>query len=432
MGNRWCVRIICITLGILLKYTSKVEGSNGCPESQSLDLGNSFQNVSWDTTWSDYQSKTCSWRLNFQTPDIVEFTLRLEKLILSSHDAFVYSDVGIVQKRMKDKIQMEVCGDGDKTELSSSPAGQEFHRRGSAVCFFIPHADYNFGQNIFTTHFIKMEISVKRNLVGTEKLGSTTRSFEETPISNNNPGTTFIRGTDFLKNRLTTVKAITTTMTSSSDSHPGIEYTSLPVRLTSDSPYLNKTSNPSSSHPFTDRELFSSKLSTHFSRTSGTIFNPLSTVSMATPWTLTVRTTETTLVFGTTRSNDPAVNTFASDPTDEKSNVYLIAGVVSGTAMILLLMIFVVIFILRTRRRNEEDTSAYRLSYSQPWPWRKNWVITRSFNEIEAERAKAEMQLKPVLPFRPSLKRFPVAPSQDTVSESLDVEENGVYDNIVA
>lgn len=97
----------------------------------------------------------------------MEFTLRLEKLILSSHDAFVYSDVGIVQKRMKDKIQMEVCGDGDKMELSSSPAGQEFHRRGSAVCFFIPHADYNFGQNIFTTHFIKMEISVKRNLLGT-------------------------------------------------------------------------------------------------------------------------------------------------------------------------------------------------------------------------------------------------------------------------
>lgn len=25
MGNRWCVRIICITLGILLKYTSKGE-----------------------------------------------------------------------------------------------------------------------------------------------------------------------------------------------------------------------------------------------------------------------------------------------------------------------------------------------------------------------------------------------------------------------
>ena len=84
------------------------------------------------------------------------------------------------------------------------------------------------------------------------------------------------------------------------------------------STYAPLSHQPSSSHPFTDRELFSSKLSTHFSRTSGTIFNPLSTVSMATPWTLTVRTTETTLVFGTTRSNDPAVNTFDGDPTGEK------------------------------------------------------------------------------------------------------------------
>ena len=97
----------------------------------------------------------------------MEFTLRLEKLILSSHDAFVYSNMGIVQKRVKDNIQMEVCGDGDKTELSSSPSGQEFHLKGSAVCFFIPHSDYNFGQNIFTTHFIKMEIRVKRNLLRT-------------------------------------------------------------------------------------------------------------------------------------------------------------------------------------------------------------------------------------------------------------------------
>ena len=85
------------------------------------------------------------------------------------------------------------------------------------------------------------------------------------------------------------------------------------------STYVPLSHQPSSSHPFTDRELFSSKLSTHFSRTSGTIFNPLSTVSVATtPWTLTVRTTETTLVFGTTRSNDPAVNTFDGDPTGEK------------------------------------------------------------------------------------------------------------------
>ena len=84
------------------------------------------------------------------------------------------------------------------------------------------------------------------------------------------------------------------------------------------STYAPLSHQPSSSHPFTDRKLFSSKLSTHFSRTSGSIFNPLSTVSVATPWTLTVRTTETTLVFGTTRSNDPAINTFAGDPTGEK------------------------------------------------------------------------------------------------------------------
>lgn len=137
-------------------------GSNGCPKSKSLVIRGSYQHVTWDTTWTDYQSKVCTWRLNFQTPVVVNFTLRLQKLAISSHDAFVYSGLGIVRKRFEDKVQVRVCGNGNQTELHMSAIGKELQFMGAALCFVIPHGDYNFGQDIFTTHFINMTISLRK------------------------------------------------------------------------------------------------------------------------------------------------------------------------------------------------------------------------------------------------------------------------------
>lgn len=77
-------------------------------------------------------------------------------------------------------------------------------------------------------------------------------------------------------------------------------------------------------------------------------------------------------------------------------------------------------------------SSLYSTDYSQPLPWRKNWVITKSFSEIEAERAKPDLQFKPSLPYRPSLKQHPVVSRQSTASTRLDEDNDGVYDNIVA
>lgn len=137
-------------------------GSNGCPKSKSLVIRGSSQIVTWETTWTDYQSKVCKWRLNFQTPEVVNFSLRLEKLAISSHDVFVYSGLGIVRKRFEDKVQVRVCGDGNQTELHTSAIGKELQFMGAALCFVIPHGDYNFGQDIFTTHFINMTISLRK------------------------------------------------------------------------------------------------------------------------------------------------------------------------------------------------------------------------------------------------------------------------------
>lgn len=137
-------------------------GSNGCPKSKSLVIRGSYQIVTWETTWTDYQSKVCKWRLNFQTPEVVNFSLRLEKLAISSHDVFVYSGLGIVRKRFEDKVQVRVCGDGNQTELHMSAIGKELQFSGAALCFVIPHGDYNFGQDIFTTHFINMTTSLRK------------------------------------------------------------------------------------------------------------------------------------------------------------------------------------------------------------------------------------------------------------------------------
>lgn len=81
---------------------------------------------------------------------------------------------------------------------------------------------------------------------------------------------------------------------------------------------------------------------------------------------------------------------------------------------------------------SDGESSLYSTDYSQPLPWRKNWVITKSFSEIEAERAKPDMQLKPSLPYRPSLKQHPVVSRQSTASTRFDEDNDGVYDNIVA
>lgn len=80
---------------------------------------------------------------------------------------------------------------------------------------------------------------------------------------------------------------------------------------------------------------------------------------------------------------------------------------------------------------SDGESSLYSTDYSQTLPWRKNWVITKSFSEIEAERAKPDMQLKPSLPYRPSLKQHPVVSRQSTASTRLDEDNDGVYDNIV-
>lgn len=42
------------------------------------------------------------------------------------------------------------------------------------------------------------------------------------------------------------------------------------------------------------------------------------------------------------------------------------------------------------------------------------------------------MQLKPSLPYRPSVKQHPVVSRQGTASTRLDEDNDGVYDNIVA
>lgn len=81
---------------------------------------------------------------------------------------------------------------------------------------------------------------------------------------------------------------------------------------------------------------------------------------------------------------------------------------------------------------SDGECSLYSTDYSQPMPWRKNWVITKSFSEIEAERAKPDTQFKPSLPYRPSLKQHPVVSRQSTASTRLDEDNDGVYDNIVA
>lgn len=81
---------------------------------------------------------------------------------------------------------------------------------------------------------------------------------------------------------------------------------------------------------------------------------------------------------------------------------------------------------------SDGESSLYSADYSQPLPWRKNWVITKSFSEIEAERAKPDIQLRPSLPYRPSLKQHPVVSRQSTASTRLDEDNDGVYDNIVA
>lgn len=81
---------------------------------------------------------------------------------------------------------------------------------------------------------------------------------------------------------------------------------------------------------------------------------------------------------------------------------------------------------------SDGESSLYSTDYSQPLPWRKNWVITKSFSEIEAERTKPDIQLKPSLPYRPSLKQHPVVSRQRTASTRLDEDNDGVYDNIVA
>lgn len=146
---------------MLLHHTAY--GSSGCPKTKSLIIGGSYQNVTWDTIWTDYQSKICTWRLNFHTPEVVNFTLRLEKLSISSHNVYVYNGLGIVRKKFEDKVQVLVCGDGNQTALHTSAIGSEFQFTGAALCFVVPHGDYNFGQDIFTTHFINMTISLRKH-----------------------------------------------------------------------------------------------------------------------------------------------------------------------------------------------------------------------------------------------------------------------------
>ncbi|XP_052688679.1 uncharacterized protein LOC128167161 isoform X2 [Crassostrea angulata] len=361
-----CSVMLCLSF-LFFSFISKAYGSNGCPKSKSLVIRGSSQIVTWETTWTDYQSKVCKWRLNFQTPEVVNFSLRLQKLAISSHDAFVYSGLGIVRKRFEDKVQVRVCGNGNQTELHMSAIGKELQFMGAALCFVIPHGDYNFGQDIFTTHFINMTISLRKQHY-VDRTASTTGSSRK--VSNRSP-------------------PITPTSTSHKTRPSVIKVASLAVST----PRFS-----SSSHAGSD---------------------------------VTHPNIETAFV---TRSTVPghSVDVSTSEPTSEKNTEeYLIAGIVSGVVLILMMTIIFVVYKFKVTV-SDGESSLYSTDYSQPLPWRKNWVITKSFSEIEAERAKPDIQLKPSLPYRPSLKQHPVVSRQSTASTSIDEDNDGVYDNIVA
>jgi hypothetical protein len=74
------------------------------------------------------------------------------------------------------------------------------------------------------------------------------------------------------------------------------------------------------------------------------------------------------------------------------------------------------------------------MDYGQPWSWRKNWVIKRTFNEIEADKgAKIDLHIKPSLPYRPSYKQHsPISRQSTTSTCHKDEHEDNAYDNIVA
>uniref|UniRef100_A0A8W8NNP7 CUB domain-containing protein n=1 Tax=Magallana gigas TaxID=29159 RepID=A0A8W8NNP7_MAGGI len=361
-----CSLMLCLS-SLFLSFISKAYGSDGCPKSKSLIIRGSYQIVTWDTTWTDYQSKVCKWRLNFQTPEVVNFSLRLEKLAICSHGVFVYSGMGIVRKRLDDKVEVRVCGDGNQTELHTSAIGKELQFMGAALCFVIPHGDYNFGQDIFTTHFINMTISLRKQHY-VDRTALTTGSSRK--VSNRSP-------------------PITPTSTSHKTRPSVIKVASLAVST----PRLS-----SSSHAGSD---------------------------------VTHPNIETAFV---TRSTVPghSVEIPTSESTSEKNTEeYLIAGIVSGVVLILMMTIIFVVYKFKVTV-SDGESSLYSTDYSQPLPWRKNWVITKSFSEIEAERAKPDIQLKPSLPYRPSLKQHPVVSRQGTASTRLDEDNDGVYDNIVA
>ncbi|XP_065923241.1 uncharacterized protein [Magallana gigas] len=361
-----CSVMLCLSF-LFFIFISKAYGSNGCPKSKSLVIRGSYQIVTWETTWTDYQSKVCKWRLNFQTPEVVNFSLRLEKLAISSHDVFVYSGLGIVRKRLDDKVEVRVCGDGNQTELHTSAIGKELQFMGAALCFVIPHGDYNFGQDIFTTHFINMTISLRKQHY-VDRTASTTGSSRK--VSNRSP-------------------PITPTSTSHKTRPSVIKVASLAVST----PRFS-----SSSHAGSD---------------------------------VTHPNIETAFV---TRSTVPghSVEISTSESSSEKNTEeYLIAGIVSGVVLILMMTIIFVVYKFKVTV-SDGESSLYSTDYSQPLPWRKNWVITKSFSEIEAERTKPDIQLRPSLPYRPSLKQHPVVSRQNTASTSLDEDNDGVYDNIVA
>jgi hypothetical protein len=148
----------------LFLFCKAAEGSNGCPENKNIVIDESYKIVSWNATWADFQSKNCSWRLNLQVSGTVNFTIRLETLFLSSHNAFVYSEMGIMPKRVPDKLQVNACGKKNKIQLTMSAVGKEYQFTGPALCFISPKGDYNYGQNIFTTHQLNMRIGIKQTV----------------------------------------------------------------------------------------------------------------------------------------------------------------------------------------------------------------------------------------------------------------------------
>ncbi|XP_062592725.1 uncharacterized protein LOC134254195 [Saccostrea cucullata] len=459
-----CLSLLCILI-------AKVYGSNGCPKSQNITTGAFYKNISWDTTWSDFQSKNCAWQLNLlAVPGTVNFTIRLDNLVLSSHDSYVYNVNGIVKTTVEDKLQVFVCDDRQQRfELPMSAIGRTYQFKGNTLCFFIPHGDYNYGQNIFTTHRLIMTIGVKSAKLTKETIvpDNPEISFavsQKPEISSGKGASSLIVSSTIPLSTSAKTQADTQTMhhvpltlpdnqsqphlTDTSETSPAFYQQSTHSKFSTDRSTRSTFSTDQSTHAkfSTDHEIFTTKVSAHFTHNPA-VHSSTRFKTITSPWALTIRTTETTVWFGFSTITDnptftsPTYGTTSGENNhsfedenlllEQSTHIYLLVGLVSGAGLILLIVMSVVICKVRGLHR-DSDTDVYSVDYGQPWSWRKNWVIKRTFNEIEAEKMKADLQIKPSLPYRPSIKRHISLSRQNTDSSRYSYDEEDVYDNVVA